>query len=698
MNLYRILLCLPGCIGLWSCSQMDLSADGSSSKEEVTIHATQNTFSGNETRTVVGDVLSDGALVMKWAAGDQVGVFGPESANALFTSTNTTPEDNAGFKGQVNTGETLQYAYYPYAEGATDKTTVPVTIPAEQAYADETSVAQYDVKASQQIEQQTDGSYRMQMKQLATLVRFELNLADIKAQIAQTQSVADETIQSATLQAEASPLTGNYTCNLTDLDAGLKAKDAQSKTLTIRFTNAPGLSENTTLTAYAIVAPGIQRGQTLTCELQTDHYRLKLGTKVLLDFEAGKYYVVPLNASVFNNPDNTVTVEETTQPEEPEEETANCYMITTTGDHSFLATQIGNGNKGIIAGAGFHVTSAAISPVSAKLLWQDTEGFVSDIRLEADGRVHYTAHKNTGNAVIAVYDGADGTGNILWSWHIWGVGDTLPADEVITNQGGATFTVMDRNLGALSETSPTCTFYQWGRKDPVPGTPVYYRTDGTSADIKDTYPSYGMDNATILDGVQRPGELIYCPSNLPGDWLTKENDLLWGDNYVTTNPWFADGGYSNPKAGAGWTNQKTIYDPSPVGYRVAGKFTFTGFSKRTTGDTPQGNTTIKLKYINYVKYDNGWWFKKNENDTEGIRFHLSGSRAAKTGQLTEGEGYYWLSAATNLDYQSHYMYIGIYGTESTPSGYNSLNKLKTVEYSYRFNANAVRCVKEETNK
>lgn len=691
MNIYRMLLCLAGCIAWAGCSQTDsLKSNDGVSKHEVTLHITQRAYTDLKTRTVVGDQLSDGSLVMQWAAGDRVGVFGTLSTNACFTSTNTQPAGDAAFSGEVADGETLQYAYYPYAEGATDKTKVPVTIPAIQQYTDEGSVAQYDVKASQAIESHPDGGYRMQMRQLATLIRFELNLNDIKAQLAKTRAVdADEAILSVTLRT-LSPLAGDYTCNLTDLDAGLTVKK-QSNTLTLDLTGNPKLAETNTLVAYAIVAPGTHRGQILNCKLLTDHYSLQLGTKLQVDFEAGKYYTVPLNAAVFDNPDNMVVVSE--RSDEPGEETANCYMITTTGEHSFLATQIGNGDKGIIVGAGFHVTSAAISPKSAQLLWQDTDNFVSGVRLEG-GRVYYTANRKVGNAVIAVYDGENGTGNILWSWHIWGVGDTLPADEVITNQAGTVFTVMDRNLGALSDTSSVCTFYQWGRKDPSPSALTYYKADGTAVAIKETYPAYGNDDATILDGVRHPGELIYRPSELPGDWLATENDLLWGDGYVSSSPWFADGGYSNPLAGREWTHQKTIYDPSPVGYRVADAYTFTGFVVRKTGDTPQGNSTDKLPWINYVKYDNGWWFKKQADDTEGICFPLPGKRGTKTGKFYGREGCYWLSTATNLDKQSHYMYVGVYSEKNTPSGYNSLNKMNMVDYSYRFNVHAVRCVRE----
>ena len=89
----------------------------------------------------------------------------------------------------------------------------------------------------------------------------------------------------------------------------------------------------------------------------------------------------------------------------------SCYMINAAKTYSFDATVIGNGDAGIIADAGFHATSAGIDPKSAKLMWEDSEGFISGVSL-VKGKVNFTAEKNVGNAMIAVFDGA---GTVLWS-------------------------------------------------------------------------------------------------------------------------------------------------------------------------------------------------------------------------------------------------------------------------------------------
>lgn len=700
MNMRGLVACaMAATLALGGCQQSEELGGGNGS-HLVTIMGGQSGYEPAATRSVIGGELENGALVMQWAVGDKIGVFSTSAQNTLFTSTNTRPANYTGFLGTKVETETLEYAYYPYAEGVTDRTRIPVNIPSLQSYTDENSVAQYDLKASDQLTELGNGTYECQMKQMACLVRFEINLHNVAGEIQkQDENKADassEKLQSVSIHSNVN-LTGSYTYDLTHLSNGL-APVQGSGDLTLNFTATPSLSG--TVVAYAVVAPGKQNGQKLTIDIETDKHKLQLTPTVLCDFEAGSFYVIPLNATVFTN--NKVTVE-TSYPEVTEE-TANCYMVTQTGEHSFVATQIGNGDKGIVKDKGFHVTSSRILPSSAKLLWQDTQNFVSDIRL-ADGRVYYKANSNVGNAVIAVYSGENGTGDILWSWHIWGVGNELPADVEITNKANAKFQMMDRVLGASSDISTRAMLYQWGRKDPIPNASAYY-VDGESVDISTSFPVTDGTGATIQTGVRHPASIIK-PTSLPGDWLATANLYLWGDvNEKDQYIWYSSDKYANAGAGAGWTNQKTIYDPSPVGYRVANKFTFTGFAVNSTGETPQGNTTSKLEYINYVKYENdGWYFKKNSTDTEGVYFPMTGSRGAGSGSLWVGSGKsayytvgytasYWTSAIDKNAGQSSTLAMGPHGTKNTPAGNNSFNSLNTVYCSHRANAYAVRCVRE----
>lgn len=706
-HIYGLFLCVPVLASVLGCSQReDVPQTGIS--KEITVIGTQDDFTGLKTRSMVGEVLDNGAIAMDWSVGDQIGVFGTvTTSNACFTSTNTYPIRETGFKGTCAMGEKPEYAYYPYNANASDKTAIPVSIPSVQNYSGVASVAQYDFKAANSFADLGDGKYQFNMKQLASLLRLEINLNDIAALLAEKAvETASESLKSITLSSDVR-MTGDFTCDLTKL-AGNNALNfsgdaGQTMGLTINFIDKPALSG--TLVAYAVVAPGAQKGKTLTCTMiVNDFLSVKLSAQMLCDFEGGKYYTLPLNASVFVN--NGAAVEDKTPADaEPVAgQPSNCYMVNAAKTYSFDATVIGNGEAGIIADAGFHTTSAGIDPKSAKLRWEDTEGFISGVSL-VKGKVHFTAEKNVGNAMIAVFDGA---GTVLWSWHIWGVGDTMPEDEEVSSQATIStnstlkvkYTVMDRTLGALSKTSYFTTLYQWGRKDPIPNSTVYY-VDGQAAEIETTYPVHkpgSAADATILTSIQHPECIIDDYKGQAGDWLasdkTNNYNLLWGDNnttYVFNK--------SKPAAGKGWTKGKTIYDPCPSGYRVSSKFAWTGFCGSSSGDTKN------IDYINFVKYENGYYFKKNSSDGVGIYFPMTGSRGCVTGSLWVGSG---ASAYSSLNYDASYwasapsqnlgkgarMSISPYdGSPSTTQ--SSANSINTVDESGNRSAvHPVRCIRK----
>ncbi len=707
-HIYGLFLCVPVLASVLGCSQReDVPQTGIA--KEITVIGTQDDFTGLKTRSMVGEVLDNGAIAMDWSVGDQIGVFGTgTTSNACFTSTNTYPIRETGFKGTCAIGEKPEYAYYPYNANASDKTAIPVSIPSVQNYSGVASVAQYDFKAANSFADLGDGKYQFNMKQLASLLRLEINLNDIAALLAEIAvETASESLKSITLSSDVR-MTGDFTCDLTKLEGSnalnFNGDAGQTLGLTINFIDKPALSG--TVVAYAVVAPGAQKGKTLTCTMiVNDFLSVKLSAQMLCDFEGGKYYTLPLNATVFVN--NGATVEDKTPAgaEPVAGQPSNCYMINAAKTYSFDATVIGNGEAGIIADAGFHTTSAGIDPKSAKLMWEDSEGFISGVSL-VKGKVLFTAEKNVGNAMIAVFDGA---GTVLWSWHIWGVGDTMPEDEEVSSQATISanstlkvkYTVMDRTLGALSKTSYFATLYQWGRKDPIPNSTVYY-VDGQATEIETTYPVHkpgSAADATILTSIQHPECIIDDYKGQAGDWLasdkTNNYNLLWGDNnttYVFNK--------SKPAAGKGWTNGKTIYDPCPSGYRVSSKFTWTGFCGSSSGDTKN------IDYINFVKYENGYYFKKNSSDGVGIYFPMTGSRGCKTGSLWVGSG---ASAYSSLNYDASYwasapsqnlgkgarMSISPYVASPSSSTQTSANSINTVDESGNRSAtHPVRCIRE----
>lgn len=654
-----------------------------------------------QTRTQVGEVADDGALLIEWSANDCIGVFGDGSdANACFTGSNAEPALTTTFSGTLTGGGMPTYAYYPYQEGIADMTAIPVEIPAEQMYTDEGSVARYDFKASSDIVADPSGGYRVQFRQLAALVRFEIDLTGVQ-DLADDELLLDVTIHPAN-QGNAVPMTGTFTYDLTKLDEGLQPGDATTDGLTLRFTYPPTAREKAI--AYAVVAPGSHDGEEWTCTFTTDRQQGTFTTTALCDFEAGKYYTVPLTAEVLAN--NETVIEDI--PEAELEETANCYIVTEPGEHSFKATVIGNGAKGIIPDAGFHTDTPYINPKSAKVLWSTVADFVSDVRLE-NGRVHYTTNEVTGNAVIAVYSEADCQGDILWSWHIWGT-EGVPEDEEYTNQAGAKFMVMDRDLGAVRVGDNRCVQYQWGRKDPFKSdyAPPYYYIDGTTeVNVQNGWPVVAIENPTIADAIQHPGEIIWTGNNDNRGWLGDSNLYLWGD-YGRELP----DDLGDTRCGAGWNNPKTIYDPSPVGYRVANIFTFSGFTDMPSGSTYDVTDTDngiplclqRLDHINFIKANNSedWWFKKNEADTEGSCYPGMQARSGRTGDVETGYGVggrWWAAEAfiaESGEAQACYMRTDDWKESSSSSSANSGNSIRTYEKTALLrDVHGVRCVREE---
>lgn len=671
-----LLLCVTACSDTDGLGQSQLQQQ---SRFTLTAHADSYT-SLPETRTVVGGAAADGSLEMLWSPGDSIGVFSASGSDDVpYVNSAAEASATAVFTGSMDAGSIPAYAYYPYSAQVTSTDAIPVEIPTNQSYSGPQSVAQYDVKAATVTADGADG-YQLHFRNMAALVRFDISLTDGYGSLA-----SDERLWCVEIET-GDNVTGSYTYDLGNIDGGLVPAEGggQSKLINLAFANTPSLSN--VITAYAVVAPGRQDGTTWRVRFITDKHTVEFTTQALCDFEAGKFYTMPLNGTILGNNEGSMDVAET-------EETANCYIVTEPGEYSFPATVIGNGQKGIIPGAGFHTETAYISPKSAGLVWSEAQDFVSNVRLE-DGRVHYTvgsAYSN--NAVIAVYSEPDCQGEILWSWHIWGtIGQ--PEDEEYTNQAGAKFMVLDREIGAVRVAQYGC-LYQWGRKDPFPNNVVTRYWNGTELVKFNTnfgWSHVKIDNATIADAIHHPMELIAGNATSQYNWLGEDNYYLWGD----AGRELPDSLYE-ASAGAGWNQQKTIYDPSPVGYRVANIFTFSGFTKCASGtnaDIEKG----KLSYINYVKALEGtdkWYFKKNADDTEGVQYQDIRARDGREGYKKKNAGYggYWWAAEAYAG--ADRAYACYLKTDQYVQGADRYNEIQTYGRGYLLrDAYAVRCVRE----
>lgn len=259
------------------------------------------------------------------------------------------------------------------------------------------------------------------------------------------------------------------------------------------------------------------------------------------------------------------------------EGTSNSYIADRgAASYSFTATIMGNGANGIIDEGKFEDASgniltkaggANIHPLSAKLLWQDTDELVEQVAL-VNGRVQVKMGRSRGNALIAVYDKANPNAEdakVLWSWHLWCTAVPQIIEFIAPNVGNE-YKMMDRNLGATTTTPAWWTteglHYQWGRKDPFPGLfnvnerAISYnvRSVGSSQKI-----SMNDKPITLVQAINNPDIFIHRTWD-QGTWCTRtlnsEMCYVWG------NP---EGEYSNFPS----STVKTIYDPCPVGYKIA---------------------------------------------------------------------------------------------------------------------------------
>ncbi len=214
-------------------------------------------------------------------------------------------------------------------------------------------------------------------------------------------------------------------------------------------------------------------------------------------------------------------------------------------------------------------TSETVNYASVKLVWQDVKGLVNAVVPASDkGAVYADLSEGiSGNAVVAA---CDDSGKVLWSWHLW-VCSYDPAAKPMVWSGAAnnlagesvnvSYTIMDRNLGATSSESGTDAangnFYQWGRKDPFPGSAldnklkVAYDIEGNKVE-KTVVPVAAENN--IQNAIENPYTHYSGVNSGNWGWISTTKSFLQSDE--VQNLW----GYVS--------GTKSKYDPCPAGWEV----------------------------------------------------------------------------------------------------------------------------------
>ena len=374
------------------------------------------------------------------------------------------------------------------------------------------------------------------------------------------------------------------------------------------------------------------------------------------------------------------------------EETANCYIISSSGDYKFKATVRGNGAATL---AGVSKTISASEIASANLLWASygtttapAEGeMLYGVRYE-DGYVYFRVPEtfHEGNAVIAI---KNSSGTILWSWHLWFTVTDL-ASLAQTYNSGAVF--MDRNLGALTRThSNSNTFdyglmYQWGRKDPFQNSVYPGFTSGyvSSSDWATCYIPATLGTAESRAVVSNPtvASMVAYPTTFSnGSYF---NSSLDRDN------WASDITEDL------WQESKTIFDPCPSGWKVPDKSAW--------------NDQFIVWLNGHSFYQDGFYI-----DEGGIKCRFPGIAARMPqavygyngGQsylLMHGEGalertsdYHVLVWAQNgvlLKEKFYFEDSSWEGLVSNPTGVYNYSDFGRVRNLYKTRGGSVRCVRE----
>lgn len=368
---------------------------------------------------------------------------------------------------------------------------------------------------------------------------------------------------------------------------------------------------------------------------------------------------------------------------------ANCYVVNAPGWYKIplyygnsLNNSNGYGTATFQNHEGTQITESncnfSSSVTSGKLLWQDEYALITptSISKTSDGQYlkFYVSPDAIaqGNAVIAATSGENGTGDILWSWHIWVTNMDLTKrvnvlsganrntdypfmtkpvgyceestlrypqrDFIVTIQQGTSCKLAAAKISQQSETTlyvaQNCTFYQWGRKDPFPGA----QNNGDSPEQKLCYKADGSafvyekkgGSTTLGEGKQSMAGSILNPTTFYYS-LTSGNKE---SNYDATNNDWCSTTYNdnwsmiNASINGNWADDnitKTVYDPCPIGFKMPGCNAFTRFTKdgkahysndghsTCNGDAWKNQICVSNK--NSYVTDKGWSFYTQADNT-----------------------------------------------------------------------------------
>ena len=273
--------------GLGAC-QEEMLVD-QASKGNVEIIARMD--NGISTRTCVGNAMADGTVGIRWTPGDRIGVYGSDGTrNALFTSTNTGAVAEALFSGDLKSGESPVYAYYPYSvdNASADVSAIKGNLKLTQTYDMGTGTLEGDYKVGTPSFASTAGtSYEFTFSHLFSLLKFDID--------ATGTALEGDHLESITLTLpEGRRLGGEFTFDAASREVTWIGTDEPANTLTMNWSDEPALNNGTQYSGYITCAPDIQQGDEIKITILTHRFKAEFTRTALMDFAANTCYTFPL--------------------------------------------------------------------------------------------------------------------------------------------------------------------------------------------------------------------------------------------------------------------------------------------------------------------------------------------------------------------------------------------------------------------
>ena len=614
---------------VFSCVQVEEGVlDEQIVVEKVAMTFTATIEKNQETKTELGGDFSDALRKVYWQPGDKIGVTtgGDEQEYAgyppveVFTSTASELAEQTEFEGSVAFSNSYN-AFYPYSTALRDSMGVFIfELPQVQKYVK----GSFDPDAAPMVAKAALGE-KLQFKNLCGILGLQLK---------GTGSVQSITFIGRDVWGNPIRVSGRYSVDMKEEDyLDISPYNSSKSSVTLECSDAVALSTVSDTPFYIVLPPETYNSFVVLIKMSDGKVMIK----------EGKNPLTIKRTDIARA--SSLSYVETVAIDLSERGNSNCYIVSNAGLYSFDASIIGNREFGIIDNAGFHTDDVRISPSSVSLLWEDRDDILLSPSIEGN-RVNFIATGREGNALLAVKDEA---GKILWSWHIW-VTDK-PQDQIYVNDFG-TFTMLDRNLGAIHNASDDWEnsrglTYQWGRKDPFTvyqagNAPLFSENKGQASLAE------AVENPTVFEGTGYRG------------WVTPDNRLMWHPS------------------------RKTIYDPCPVGYRVPSKVVWRGFLQ----ENHASQYGITEKYNVSGGWNYGWNFITDGANTAyyPVTHYINSDGYSDWRWRNTENNYMWSSEYENERYAYSFNFYYVNDSNS------NINLQNT---SYSTDAYAVRCMKDE---